>query len=51
MHEHLITVNDRMQRGYVYKLVEPEGRNFSPEFGRNSRRPRCCGLGCSAANT
>ena len=28
----LIIVNDRMQRGYVYKLVEPEGRNFSPEF-------------------
>ena len=32
MHQRLITVNDRMQRGYVYKLVEPEGRNFSPEF-------------------
>ena len=32
MHQRLITVNDRMQRGYVYKLVEPEGRNVSPEF-------------------
>ena len=32
MHQRLITVNDRMQRGYVYKPVEPEGRNFSPEF-------------------
>ena len=32
MHQRLITVNDRMQRGYVYKLDEPEGRNFSPEF-------------------
>ena len=28
----IIEVNDLMQRGYVYKLVEPEGRNFSPEF-------------------
>ena len=28
----LITVNDRMQRDYRYKLVEPVGRNFDPEF-------------------
>jgi hypothetical protein len=27
-----VTVNDRMQRGYVYTLVEPEGRNFDPDF-------------------
>ena len=28
----LITVNDRMQRGYRYELVEPVGRNFDLEF-------------------
>ena len=27
-----VTVNDRMQRGYVYFLTEPEGENFDPEF-------------------
>ena len=27
-----VTVNDRMQRNYRYRLVEPEGRNFDPEF-------------------
>src|ERR1700755_1382634 len=27
-----VTVHDKMQRGYRYKLVEPEGRNFDPEF-------------------
>jgi hypothetical protein len=27
-----ISVNDRMQRGYRYELVEPVGRNFDPEF-------------------
>lgn len=27
-----ITVNDSMQKGYVYCLTEPIGRNFHPEF-------------------
>jgi hypothetical protein len=27
-----ITVNDMMQKGYVYYLTEPAGRNFDPEF-------------------
>ncbi|MBD3388831.1 MAG: hypothetical protein GF416_07165 [Candidatus Altiarchaeales archaeon] len=27
-----VVVNDRMQKGYVYHLTEPEGRNFHPEF-------------------
>jgi hypothetical protein len=27
-----ITVNDRMQQGYRYALVERTGRNFDPEF-------------------
>jgi hypothetical protein len=27
-----VTVNDKMQRGYRYQLVEPAGRDFDPEF-------------------
>lgn len=27
-----IIVNDKMQRGYSYCLVEPEGKHFDPEF-------------------
>jgi hypothetical protein len=27
-----VTVNDRMQTGYVYELTEPMGKNFDPEF-------------------
>lgn len=27
-----ITVNDKMQKGYVYFLSEPMGKNFDPEF-------------------
>jgi hypothetical protein len=27
-----IVVNDRMQHGYAYNLVERSGRNFAPEF-------------------
>ena len=32
MKARLITVNDRMQRGYTYRLIEPVGRNFDPGF-------------------
>jgi hypothetical protein len=28
----IITVNDRMQRGYSYELVAPVGENFDPAF-------------------
>ncbi len=28
----IVTVNDRMQRGYSYALTELPGRNFDPEF-------------------
>jgi hypothetical protein len=28
----IITVNDKMQRGYTYALTAPTGRNFDPEF-------------------
>jgi hypothetical protein len=27
-----VRVNDLMQRGYVYELTEPAGRNFHPDF-------------------
>ena len=27
-----VTVNDKMQRGYTYRLTEPIGKNFHPEF-------------------
>ena len=27
-----VTVHDKMQRGYRYRLTEPVGRNFDPEF-------------------
>jgi hypothetical protein len=32
MKTRLITVNDRMQRGYTYRLIEPAGRNFEEGF-------------------
>ena len=28
----VVTVNDRMQKGYRYELVAPPGRNFHPDF-------------------
>jgi hypothetical protein len=28
----IVTVNDKMQRGYRYALVAPTGRRFDPEF-------------------
>jgi hypothetical protein len=28
----VVEVNDRMQSGYSYTLVEPEGGNFAPDF-------------------
>jgi hypothetical protein len=27
-----VTVDDLMQQGYVYRLTEPQGRNFHPDF-------------------
>lgn len=28
----IITVNDRMQQGYIYEITEAPGKNFDPEF-------------------
>lgn len=27
-----VRVNDKMQQGYSYELIEPEGKHFDPEF-------------------
>ena len=32
MRPNWVEVNDRMQRGYRYRLSEPPGRNFHPGF-------------------
>ncbi|MEX0668570.1 MAG: hypothetical protein WD061_02430 [Candidatus Saccharimonadales bacterium] len=32
MNTRIITVNDKMQQGYSYKLSEPTGENFHPDF-------------------
>jgi hypothetical protein len=32
MQPRLIVVNDLMQNGYVYRLIEPIGNNFHPDF-------------------
>jgi hypothetical protein len=32
MSKTVVHVNDTMQRGYAYELVEPPGRNFAAEF-------------------
>lgn len=31
MHKKVV-VNDKMQKGYIYYLIEPIGKNFDPEF-------------------
>jgi hypothetical protein len=28
----IVIVNDRMQKGYQYRLTAPTGRNFDPDF-------------------
>lgn len=32
MKPRIVTVSDRMQRGYRYQLTQPAGRNFDPRF-------------------
>lgn len=32
MNHQIITVNDRMQSDYRYRLTEPSGKNFHPDF-------------------
>jgi hypothetical protein len=32
MKKRKVIVNDKMQKGYIYELVEPMGKNFNPDF-------------------
>jgi hypothetical protein len=32
MGKRTVIVNDKMQKGYCYRITEPAGRNFDPEF-------------------
>ena len=32
MKPNIVIVNDKMQKGYQYNLIEPVGKNFDPEF-------------------
>ena len=32
MRKRTVIVNDKMQKGYRYQLIEPAGRDFDPEF-------------------
>lgn len=32
MKKKVVIVNDKMQKGYKYELVEPIGKNFAPDF-------------------
>lgn len=40
-----VEVNDRMQRGYVYLLTEPVGRNFHPDFRHVAQVEKNCRRG------
>jgi hypothetical protein len=40
-----VTVTDSMQQGYVYRLTEPEGLNFDPEFRPELTPPEMLKLG------
>lgn len=46
-----VTVHDKMQRNYCYKLVEPEGHNFDPTFKPELTTNRCSPSAFSVANT
>jgi hypothetical protein len=45
MRPRIVTVNDRMQRGYAYALVAPEGRDFDPGFAPQLTPPEMLRLG------
>ena len=40
-----VTVNDKMQRSYRYRLTQPAGRNFDPEFQPELTPKEMLGLG------
>jgi hypothetical protein len=44
-HFKIVSVDDKMQRGYCYALTEPMGRNFDPEFRPELTPPEMLALG------
>jgi hypothetical protein len=44
----IVVVNDRMQQGYRYELVEPAGQHFDPEFRPELRPEEMLALGVFA---
>ena len=40
-----VRVSDKMQRGYAYRLTEPEGKNFHPDFRPELTPARMLALG------
>jgi hypothetical protein len=40
----VVIVNDKMQKGYRYELMEPMGSNFHPGFQPELTPGRCCAL-------
>lgn len=40
-----VTVHDRMQSGYQYILIEPQGLHFDPEFGPDLTPSQMLSLG------
>ena len=47
----IVTVNDRMQNGYRYELVVPQGRYFHPDFRPQLSPLKCWRSGYFAAST
>jgi len=45
MRSRTITVNDKMQRGYTYRLIEPVGKNFDEGFEPELTPPQLLELG------
>jgi hypothetical protein len=45
MARRLVTVNDKMQRGYRYELTSPTGRHFDPAFTPDLTPPQMLELG------
>jgi hypothetical protein len=51
MGKRTVIVNDKMQKGYCYRITEPTGRNFDPEFRPQLKPKEMLALGSSAAST
>ncbi len=45
MRAKVVTVNDRMQKNYIYTCVKPVGKNFDPQFKPDLTPRQMLGLG------